>query len=272
MEYHFNFSVRLSLRGFGFGLATIFLASSIHACTIFTLTDTNRALFCNNEDWKDPQTRIWFGPSSRGLWWKTKRYGCAYVGFGNGWAQGGLNTEGVAFDWVAGYKERWQRDPKMKSTKGNPAERMLESCATIEEAVAFFQRHWEPSFSYAKILIADRTGASVIIGAADGQLDIKPAKQSRGFGYGGQVVGRMLAEIPAPTLANAAKILQAARQQGQYATKYSNVFDLRSGDIFLFRFPDQPDAVKLNLAEELKKGRHFYDIPKISEQLMNKSK
>ena len=272
MQRYFNFLVRLPLKGFALGLATIFLASlSIHACTIFTLTDTNRALFCNNEDWQDPQTKIWFVPSHRGFLSSTKTYGCAYVGFGNGWGQGGVNTEGLAFDWVAGYKETWQRNPKMKSARGNPAERMLETCATIQEAIAFFQSYWEPGFSYGKILIADRTGASVIIGAADGRLDTQKTKQSRGFGYGGQVVEGTLTENPLPTLTNAAKILQAARQQGKYATKYSNVFDLISGDIFLFRFPDQPDAVKLNLTEELKKGRHAYDIPKIGEYLRKES-
>jgi Penicillin V acylase and related amidases len=135
---------------------------SVYACTIFTLTDTNQALFCNNEDWKDPNTRIWFVPSRRG------RYGCAYVGFDNGWAQGGLNSDGLAYEWVAGHKARWQRDPKMMSIEGNPAQRMLESSATVEGAIAFFQTHWEPSFEYARILIADRTGASVIIGAKDG--------------------------------------------------------------------------------------------------------
>ncbi len=74
----------------------------------------------------------------------------------------------------------------------------------------------------------------------------------------------------APTLANAASILQAARRQGQCATKYSNVFDLKSGDIFLFRFPDQPDPVKLSLADELKKGRHYYDIPNAAAEQVRK--
>ena len=260
----------------GAALLIIITASEVstQACTIFTLTDTNRVLFCNNEDWKDPQTRIWFVPTSRQFWSGSKRYGCAYVGFGNKWGQGGLNTEGLAFDWVAGYQERWERDPKMKmkSTRGNPAERMIETCATIEEAVAFFQSHWEPSFSYAKIMVADRTGASVIIGAANGKLDIKMAKQSRGFGYGDHIIDKMLAEAPTPTLTNAANILLKAKQQGKYATKYSNVFDLKSGDIYLFRFPDQSEGIKLNLAEELKKGRHFYDIPKIGELVMQKPK
>ena len=90
------------------GAALVFsgmLPGAIQACTIFVLTDTNRALFCNNEDWSDPNTRIWFVPA------QPKRYGHVYVGFDNGWAQGGLNTEGLAFDWVAGYKEEWSPDP-----------------------------------------------------------------------------------------------------------------------------------------------------------------
>ncbi|HKX62154.1 MAG TPA: hypothetical protein VJS65_09925, partial [Verrucomicrobiae bacterium] len=74
-----------------------FAAMSVQACTIFVLTDTNRVLFCNNEDSTSPMTRIWFVPAGEG------RYGCAYVGFDNSWGQGGLNTEGLAYDWVAGW-------------------------------------------------------------------------------------------------------------------------------------------------------------------------
>ncbi len=45
--------------GFGLVLAFIsFVAMPVHACTIFVLTDTNRVLFCYNEDWSDPKTRI----------------------------------------------------------------------------------------------------------------------------------------------------------------------------------------------------------------------
>jgi hypothetical protein len=42
------------------GLA--FASLPLPACTIIVLTDTNRALFCNNEDWSNPKTRIWFLP------------------------------------------------------------------------------------------------------------------------------------------------------------------------------------------------------------------
>jgi penicillin V acylase-like amidase (Ntn superfamily) len=169
-----------------FGAITL---ATISACTIFVVTDGQHVLFCNNEDWSNPKTKIWFVPG-------TKQYGCACVGFNNGWGQGGLNTEGLAFDWVAGYKEKWEPDLKLARVKGNPAERMLESCATLQEAIAFFQTHWEPSFSYAKILIASRTGESVIIGARDGRLSIETKKESRALGYRGQLAQDMLLQNP----------------------------------------------------------------------------
>src|SRR5262245_23669788 len=112
------------LKRFGFLLAGFFLATApIQACTIFVLTDTNRVLFCNNEDWSDFKTRIWFGPGKPGT------NGCAFVGFADGVAQGGVNTQGLAFDWVAGYNEKLEHDPQKKKVKGVSSTRMLESCA-----------------------------------------------------------------------------------------------------------------------------------------------
>jgi hypothetical protein len=249
-------------RRLGFSLAFPFLMSAtVQACTIFVLTDTNRTLFCNNEDWSNPKTAIWFVPGGEG------RFGCAYVGFTDGGPQGGVNTEGLACDWVAGYQGAREPDPKRKPARGNSVARMLETCATVAQAISFYEKTEEKGFLYARILVADGTGASVIMRATEGKLQCDRMSQCRGFGAGGEVVARMLAKGADPTVTNAAAILRAARSEGEYATKYSNVFDLKSGDIFLFPLPNQKDIVKLNLIEELKKGPHVYDMPRIHEQL-----
>jgi hypothetical protein len=237
------------------------LAFNLHACTIFVLTDTNRALFCNNEDWSDPNTRIWFIPAG------DTYYGAVYVGFDNGWAQGGMNTEGLAYDWVAGPPEKYTPDAHLPFTRGNSSQRMLETCKTVQDAIAFYTKHQEPAFSYGKILIADKTGASAIIGAKDGKLHVEPEKQCRGFGFGHKTLDAALEKNPKPTVANAFKILHDCRQLGQYATKYCNIYDLKTGDIFLDPFPDLDDEVKLNLAAELKKGPHYYDMLQIQNEL-----
>lgn len=233
----------------------------IRACTIFVLTDTNRALFCNNEDWLNPKTRIWFVPAGEGY------YGAVYVGFNDGWAQGGLNTKGLAFDWVAGFNEKWEPNTNMPSIRGDSSRRMLEACATVNDAIAFYRSHREPGFWRAKILVADRTGTSVIIGATNGQLQVELDNRCRGFGFGRQTLDLALAQKPEPTTANAFKILRDCRQPGQFTTKYSNIFDLKTGDIFLYPFPGEDDEVKFNLAAELKKDGHYYDMPQIKEQL-----
>ena len=252
-------------RYWAFGLLW-FVAVSVQACTIFVLTDGKRVLFCNNEDWANPRSRLWFVPASEG------RYGCAFVGFDNAWGQGGLNTEGLAYDWVAGWNEKWEPDSSLRRPEGNPCERMLETCATLDEAVAFFRKHHEPGFGYGRILIADKTGASAIIRAKEGKLSVDPANQCRGFGYGHRTLNDMLAASSEPTVANGINILRACAQKGPYATKYSNIFDLKSGDILVFRSSEREPDTTMNLAAELKKGAHYYDIPQIREQLKEPSR
>ena len=143
---------------------------------------------------------------------------------------------------------------------------MLESCATVEEAIAFYHKYREPQFSRAKILVADKSGASAIIGARDGKLQVDRANHSRGFGYGRKMLATMLQTNTPPKLEIGRTILQACEQKGQYATKYSSVFDLNKGEVALFATSSE-EEVRLNLATELKRGGHYYDIPKLREQM-----
>jgi hypothetical protein len=236
------------------------LAWPSSACTIFVLVDAERALFFNNEDFSNPRTRIWFVPAGKDF------LGCAYLGFDDGWAQGGLNSEGLAFDWVAGFEEKWEPGRNLKRVRGNSSQRMLESCRTVDEAIEFYKTHLEADFHRSKILIADRSGASVIIGAHDGKLQLQRETHCRGFGYGAEALRKMLTPKSEASVENGVKILRAALQNGQFGTKYSNIFDLKSGDIFLFQLAERNHSVKLNLSAELAKGPHYYDLSEIEAQ------
>lgn len=245
-------------------IAAVFLAGSsvspARGCTIFVLTDGEQTLFFNNEDWSNPVSRIWFVPAPEGF------QSCAYVGFDNNGAEGGMNSAGLAFDWVAGFTETWKPYESMQPVGGRTSERMLETCATVEEAIAFYEKYREPQFHRAKILVADKSGASAIIGARDGRLQVDRAKHSRGFGYGRQTLTTMLKTNTEPNLDIGREILRACEQKGQYATKYSSVFDLKKGEITIVAAGSE-EEVKLDLQAELKRGPHYYDIPKIRAQL-----
>ncbi len=240
-------------------ILAITFAFPIYACTIFVLTNSHRVLFGNNEDWINPKTRIWFVPAGDSY------YGCVYVGYDDGWARGGMNTEGLACDWVGGFNENWQADAAT-CVRGNPTERMLESCATVEDAIAFFQKHKESDFMHAKIFVADRNGMSVIIGVRDGKLRFERSEQSRGFGYAFKMLRECLIKEPEPTVTNCASILRDCLQEGKYDTKYSNVFDLKSGDIYLYQFHQHVDSIRMNLVVELAKGGHYFDMVQIHRQ------
>ncbi|MGD1046552.1 MAG: hypothetical protein ABR936_14690 [Bacteroidota bacterium] len=240
-------------------ILAITFAFPIYACTIFVLTNGQGVIFGNNEDWINPKTRIWFVPAGDGY------YGCVYVGYDDGWARGGMNTEGLACDWVGGFNENWQADA-VTCVRGNPTERMLESCATVEDAIAFFQRHKESDFMRAKIFVADRNGMSVIIGVRDGKLRFERSERSRGFGYAFQTFDECFAKDSEITITNSALILHACLQKGKYATKYSNIFDLKSGDIYLYQFHQHVDSIRMNLVVELAKGGHYFDMVQIHRQ------
>lgn len=176
---------------------------------------------------------------------------------------------GLAFDWVAGTKVEYVPDSTLLKVRGNnPSNRMLESCATVEEAIAFYQKYREPGFSYASIMIADKTGASVIIGVRGGKLFFDKSTKSRGFGYGEKALGEHLAKSRAASLHDGLPLLQACKQvKGQYPTQYSSIYNLRSGDIYLLSSKNGGKEVKLDLEGELAKGGHYYDIPALTQGL-----
>ncbi|MCF0075680.1 hypothetical protein LZD49_34730 [Dyadobacter sp. CY261] len=97
---HFSYLKRFifgrSWRACLFLIAVFYPLGAAFYCTIVVLSDAKRTLFFNNEDYSNPATRLWFLPATK------KYYGCMYLGFNDGWAQGGLNQYGLAFDWVAG--------------------------------------------------------------------------------------------------------------------------------------------------------------------------
>ena len=114
----------------------LFLIYPLYACTIFVFVDNDSVLFCNNEDSSNPITRIWFQPAGEDF------MGCGYVGLDNGWPQGGLNSAGLCFDWVAGFHEKWEKSNQQKYARMYPCQRMLETCKTIKEAIQYYNTYW----------------------------------------------------------------------------------------------------------------------------------
>jgi len=121
------------------------------ACTIFNAEGNGMLLVGNNEEHEDPNGEVRFEPASEG------KYGKITFAFGP-FAQGGMNERGLFFDcwapnafklppWTPGQllpngkvpdqqptmDEMWQICTRYDIT----SKQMLESCATVEEAITW---------------------------------------------------------------------------------------------------------------------------------------
>lgn len=77
----------------------------------------------------------------------------------------------------------------------------------------------------------------------------------------------MLPDNDKETLPKAEAMLKACMQEGEYGTKYSNIFDLTGGCLYIYDFYKNDTCTKLDLTSELENGAHYYDIPRIGEQI-----
>lgn len=237
------------------------LGRTATGCTLFKVSDGERVLFGNNEDWSDPNTQVWFRPAT------ASAYGRMYFGFTNYVGQGGMNDQGLCYDWWAWGIHAWQSDPAKATLARFPCEVMLETCATVDDAIAFYQRTNEQSFSGATILVTDRAGNSVQMGFRNGAFFADRGTRAQVIGYAAATVNRLLGSNAEVSLENVASILDQARQYGTYSTQYSNVYDPAAGVVYVYDFRRSATAMKIQLAAELAKGEHTLALPLTAEKL-----
>ena len=242
-------------------LALSLLTAPTLPCTGFLLVGDGRVLFGNNEDYRDPETRVWFVPARDG------RHGVMYLGFANGFPQGGMNDAGLAFDGFATAEHPLTGQEGKLAMWGNPIVRAMETCATVDEVVALLEGiDLRPLLTRAMLFFADASGDSVIVEGdtflrKQGPFQLVTNFYQSDFDDDLAQCPRFAAatevlESRAPASVElCTRALSASAQRGQeVATLYSNVFDLEARTAHLYLFHDFEHAVVLDLAEELAKG------------------
>jgi len=245
-------------------------ANPTEGCTIVMVAKGKIVLAGNNEDWKNPNTKIWFIPASNG------EHGRVCVGFDNMFAQGGMNDQGLFIDANALGPTGWEPIEDRPSFQGDLMDRILAECATVEDAIAFCNKYNIPALARARFPIADGTGASMVV--EYGQEKVQYMRKTGVYQIATnfvitnvkdenypctryRVADKMLKNADDVSLDLVRAVLSATHQEGQYPTVYSNICDLKNGILYLYNFHNFEEVVRFNLKEELKKGRKVYDIP-----------
>jgi hypothetical protein len=242
------------------------------SCTIFTASIGNRVIFGNNEDYSNPNTYYWAVPPSDG------KYGGVYFGFDDFWPQGGVNEVGLAFDINALEEAPLNPHPGLPSLNDYEGYVVLRSCATVEEAIELVKGYNWGEAMWGQIHFADASGDAVVVSAGrdkelaftrkkegDGSLvstnfnlafNSENAREGLCWRYDKTVA--MLAEAETGedlTVEYCREILDAVHVEGASVnTLYSNIFDLRNGDIYICYFHQFNEVAKLNATEEIAKN------------------
>lgn len=235
------------------------------ACTFFSYDGNDLVLFGNSEDYALLPVYAWYVPSS------PDEYACLFVGFDTGFAQGGMNSAGLAFDAASIPEVRLTDHPELPYPDPmNFCELVLRQCATVDEAVELIGAYNLSYVGVAQFQFADRTGASVVISpgprrelefiytespyqvTTNTNTAYYPESHKNRLRH--QAATAVLEEIEAGaaelSVGSFERALDAvARKSGPSETMYSNIFDLTYGVAYIYYRHDFESPAILQMSD-----------------------
>ena len=237
------------------------------SCTIFYFSSNSIILAGNNEDWKDPNSKMWFYPS------EGNKYGWIKFGWGSGFPQGGMNDQGLFWDGTAGpYLEMPYSESNKEKYSGPLMEKVIVECADISEAIEVFSNYYCEDQYKAQYLVGDSKHNSMIV-EGDSIIEMEDNYLILTNFYhsnpelGGypcwryNTANEMLAGNDNCTTYLIGSVLSATHQEGKYPTQYSQIYDLQNCQIYLFYYHNYEEFILIDLRKELDHGYRSFDIP-----------
>ena len=262
------------LLAIGLVFCSILISRSVAACTFGMATLDGTTLFGSNEDNDKADTNIWFLPAEEG------KYGRVYLGYNDGFTQGGMNNKGLCFDGASTPTSNLKYNPKKKAYEGNLIEKIMEECATVDDVVKMVDEYqFAVLKNQGQLMFADASGEAVVIGGRGKRgRDIDVIRKKKNYmvltnffpsypkkgGYPcirHKTATQMFELDATPSVDNFVSILKAVHVEGNAtATVYSHIFNLNTKTVNLFYFHNYRETVAFTLEDELKKGPHSYRV------------
>ncbi|MFC2158014.1 hypothetical protein ACFLT9_09280 [Acidobacteriota bacterium] len=238
--------------------------------TVFIGTKDNQVLVGCNEDFTLPLAKFTFIPPAEG------KYGVVYFGFEQAWQQGGLNDQGLYFNWAITSQIELSVSSDKELFQGNIIEKIMQECASVEEAQAILYKYHHRIFERAQLFIADKTGQSIIYEGDAIQRKFETYQIMTNFRQSRVKPGdprdvrfllteQLLIRYPV-TVGHFRNILSSAHQEFPAPTQYSMILDLNQGLIYVYLFHNYENQLLLTLSDEFKKGNHEYNLENLFPQ------
>lgn len=253
-------------------ICILYSTVTIIACSGFYITQDNKILAGNNEDFINPKTKMWVIPSEKG------KFGKIFFGFDDYFPQGGINEKGLFFDGFATEPKKVLKSaekPRYEKIYDNLQSEILSTCSTVEDVIAFFNNYNLEFLENAMLFFGDSNGNSIII---EGDTIIRRKGNFQIITNFRQSnienitcerynkIYKMLSQDRDISINYCKGILDAVHAEGRNgnsATLYSQVYDIKNSIIYVYNFHDFNNFIKIDLKKELKKGLKYYDLPSL---------
>jgi len=248
----------------GLWLYSILFQPAILGCTIFKVTRDGVTLVGNNEDGTDATTYLWFIPASKG------KYGRVYFTLSDKWPQGGMNDQGLFYDGTSAPWKAVVKSLDKPEYRGNLSGKILESCATVPEALSLLQQYNLGYFRNGQMFLADKLGHSAIVEGDTIILGTDYYQIATNFytsnpSLGGypchryDIAETMIKNLPILSVDVFRTILEAVHLEGYSFTQYSTIYDLAQTTFYYYKDSNFKEAVKIDLKKELQKKKRWYE-------------
>jgi len=247
------------------------LVQNTLGCSMFKLTIYGKTMVGNNEDYWNPNSRIWFEHG------KVSEYGAVYVGYDNFWPQGGMNQAGLVFDGFSMDYLAINDTLGKNSLDANFLQDIMKKCADVDEVKKYFAQYNLKGLETSMFLFIDKTGKYLIVEGdslitgnnqsfvlsnfypslikEDNEIDIP-------FYHKGK---KLLGSQKDTSISFCSSVMDTMHQERKWGagTMYTTIYDLKEGTIFLYFFRDYTHVVKFNLNQELNKTDYSLVIPEL---------
>ena len=243
------------------------------SCTVFHVAGDGEVLGGNNEDWSDPNTRFWIIPGT------AENNGWIKFGYAGGYPQGGMNEAGLFWDATASpYLPMPHSEANKTRYDGPLMEKVMREAGSLDEASGIFGDYYCEDQYRAQYLVGDSAGASMIVEGDEILMKQGPFQVVTNFyqshpELGGYPCWRhetatsMLSQAESVSPLLVGEVLDATHQEGKYPTQYSTIYDLRRRIVYLFYYHNFHEHVRIDLAEELRRGARHHDIAPLFSDL-----
>jgi hypothetical protein len=262
-------------------------------CTVFTASLDDTVLFGNNEDVGDKNVTIWFIPATESTYgWVCFRFR-DYPILIDEFPMGGMNDQGLCFDITSipgimrplpgtieealQFIEQNNNLPSLTTfNPGTFCGRILETCATVEEAIRAIEQYDFLFYGEFQFLFADKTGDSMILCPdSDGKMKIIRKEGVYQAITNFNVLNPELGYYPCERYENAVYMLEKIESEDNLTveyftsilqkthgggTTYSTIYDPVQGMVYVYNHHNFGWIVVFDLDEELENGYHSYDI------------